>query len=91
MTSPARSLATYLGRQEGELVVSHQPLEVGLLASDQVLRVVPVYGYPVTTPVHCDVRGEPTSVHSPHVVVALNEGAIKTLLLDKPGEGEVHP
>ena len=71
-----RDQPAYLGREQGELVVSLEPREEGTLVGDQIARVVPVDGDPVAASVQRDVRGELSVVHSPHVVVTLNEGAV---------------
>lgn len=39
---------------------------------------------PIATPVHIDVLWEGPHVHPPHVVIALHESPVQSLLLDKP-------
>ena len=78
----------YLSRQQRELVVSLESREEWVLVGDEIVRVVSVDGNPVAASVQRDVGGKLSVVHSPHVVVALYEGAVQPLFLDESGGGK---
>ena len=74
----------YLSWEQWECVVSLKSSEEGVLVGDQIARIVPMDGNPITATINDDVMWEGSVVNSPHVIITLNKSSVQTLFLNKP-------